>query len=327
MTWIRDIRPFGTFFITSTDSTEISAWEHRLNEQVQLQHENDPLFVLKKALAEKNLLNKKLGVDEAGFRGEKYQEFLAKTAIDSNGSVVKASDIFRKIRAVKTADELSIIREANLVAEKGMRVSIESIRVGATGKELVQAFSRAVAEQGVISYLPSISTGRGSYLQHNFSPPIKKLERGDLIRFDIICSYKNHFTDNGRNVVLGEATQKQKDCYKVVKAGADSAISKLASGAKASDVFTAGVDGARKAGMTNFRRSHCGHGIGLELYEHPFIVESNNDSIEAGTVLNIETPFYEIANGGYMVEDTLLVTSNGADFITKMDRDLLEIPA
>ncbi|MDA4130501.1 MAG: Xaa-Pro peptidase family protein, partial [Thaumarchaeota archaeon] len=251
------------------------------------------------------------------------RKFLGITGIEK---AIPAFDIFREIRKIKNEDEIAVMREGIEITELGIKAALEAAHAGSSGFELVRAFSETVAGQGMTNFLPSISLGKGSYLQHNYFPSNNKLQRGDLIRFDVACQYKYHFTDIGRNAVLGKASDRQKECYKVVYAGEDSAIASLRPGMKASEVFKAGVEGARKAGMPNFQRNHCGHGIGLEMYELPFITPASNDVIEKNCVLNIETPYYEISNGGYMVEDTILVTERGAEFLTKLDRGLIEIP-
>jgi Xaa-Pro aminopeptidase len=56
------------------------------------------------------------------------------------------------------------------------------------------------------------------------------------------------------------------------------------------------------------------------------ITPDSGDTIEPGCVLNIETPYYEISNGGYTVEDTLFITEQGVEYLTSMDRSLVEIP-
>ena len=93
----------------------------------------------------------------------------------------------------------------------------------------------------------------------------------------------------------------------------------------ASEIFRRGVEGARQAGMPEFNRVHCGHGIGLELYENPTIAPDNLTIMEDGTVINVETPFYEIRQGAFIVEDTLVVSRSGPNFMSRMDRGLIEI--
>ncbi len=87
------------------------------------------------------------------------------------------------------------------------------------------------------------------------------------------------------------------------------------------------MEGVRSSGIPHFRRHHCGHGIGLQLYEQPFINANNEMKIEEGSVVVVETPYYEIGVGGFIVEDTLQIKKNGVEFITHSDRNLYCIAA
>jgi Xaa-Pro aminopeptidase len=91
------------------------------------------------------------------------------------------------------------------------------------------------------------------------------------------------------------------------------------------DLFAAAVDTIRRAGLPEYRRHHVGHGIGLEMYEAPLLVENSDARLEAGMVINVETPYYESGYGGFQVEDTVLVTENGGELLTAADRSLVAV--
>jgi Xaa-Pro aminopeptidase len=76
------------------------------------------------------------------------------------------------------------------------------------------------------------------------------------------------------------------------------------------------------AGIPDYRRHHIGHAIGLEMYEAPLLVEGSDARLEAGMVVNVETPYYESGYGGFQIEDTVLVTEAGGELLTKADRTL-----
>ncbi|MCL5069005.1 MAG: Xaa-Pro peptidase family protein, partial [Thaumarchaeota archaeon] len=323
MTWFKDVRNYGNFFITIPEKGSLSDWEENVASKFRARADTDAFVVLKKVLEERGLTSKKIGFDEKGLKGDDYPKLLKTVSVKDP---VDAFEIFREIRKIKNQEEVDIIREANAVTEKGIKSVLETIRVGCTGSELVKVFGETVAGRGILTFAPSISLGTESYLQYNYFPSMKRsMERGDLVRFDVICVFKYHYTDIGRNAVLGSPSARQKECYRAVFNGEEASISKLKPGAKSSEIFEAGVEAVRKSGLPKFQRNHCGHGIGLELYEHPLITPTSNDLIEEGCVLNIETPYYEIGNGGYMVEDTLLVTKSGVEFLTTLDRGLIEV--
>uniref|UniRef100_UPI0037D9A35D M24 family metallopeptidase n=1 Tax=Tardiphaga sp. TaxID=1926292 RepID=UPI0037D9A35D len=65
----------------------------------------------------------------------------------------------------------------------------------------------------------------------------------------------------------------------------------------------------RENGEPRYRRHHVGHCIGAEVYEQPILAPGNEIEIEAGMVINIETPYYEFGVGAVHVENPFVVKS------------------
>jgi Xaa-Pro aminopeptidase len=67
-----------------------------------------------------------------------------------------------------------------------------------------------------------------------------------------------------------------------------------------------------------------GHCIGVEVYDPPVLNASSQTPIEAGMVVNIEIPYYELGWGAVHVEDPYLVGADGRNtWLTTMSRDLI----
>ena len=90
----------------------------------------------------------------------------------------------------------------------------------------------------------------------------------------------------------------------------------------ANAIFVTAVEATRKAGIAHYRRHHVGHGIGLDVYDMPILNETTSTPLEAGMVLEVETPYYELGFGGLQVEDTILVTDHGHERLTGSSNEL-----
>jgi Xaa-Pro aminopeptidase len=70
------------------------------------------------------------------------------------------------------------------------------------------------------------------------------------------------------------------------------------------------MEGVRQ-GIPHYERHHCGHGIGLQIYDPPSISANSDQRLEEGMVLCVETPYYEIGKYGLQIEDTVVIVADG----------------
>ncbi|MBQ9464248.1 MAG: aminopeptidase P family protein [Lachnospiraceae bacterium] len=94
-------------------------------------------------------------------------------------------------------------------------------------------------------------------------------------------------------------------------------------GVKACDIFHKAMEVTRASGLPAYRRHHVGHGIGLEVYDKPSFAPSDATELQENMVINLETPYYELGWGGVQLEDTMVVTAEGARLFDKSSRDLI----
>jgi Xaa-Pro aminopeptidase len=68
-----------------------------------------------------------------------------------------------------------------------------------------------------------------------------------------------------------------------------------------------------------------GHGVGRDVHEWPLLVADSDDTLEAGMTLSVEIPLRLQGVGSINVEDVVLVTEDGNESITTLDRELYSI--
>jgi Xaa-Pro dipeptidase len=68
-----------------------------------------------------------------------------------------------------------------------------------------------------------------------------------------------------------------------------------------------------------------GHGVGLVIHEAPALSATATATLEVGMTVTVEPGVYLAGRGGVRIEDTLVVTDDGAEPLTTSTRDLLAL--
>lgn len=225
------------------------------------------------------------------------------------------------LRAVKLPAELALLKEAVRLAEAGIDAAIATAGVGATEIELATVVGSTMAQGGGVPGFMVVTSGPRSALS-DARPTNRQLACGDLLRFDVGCTVQGYWSDIGRTAVVGEPDDAQASRYAAILAGEEAQLRAVRPGITAGDLFDVAVERVEQAGLKPYRRHHCGHAIGIEIYEQPIVSSGAATVLAPGMVLCVETPYYQIGWGGMMVEDALVVTETGCEVLSTSDRSL-----
>jgi Xaa-Pro dipeptidase len=193
--------------------------------------------------------------------------------------------------------------------------------VGSSEQEMIEEFERSIVSDGGKPLFTQLVFGRrGGH--GNVMTRLARLAPGDVIRFDVGCMIEGYTSDIARNFTLEEPDAETRRLYNAVLHGEEVATKALKPGVTAAEVFEIGVKAIREAGIPDYQRHHIGHGVGLEVYDIPTLMPSDETPIEAGMTLEVETPYYTLGYCGLQPEDTVLVTDEGGQFLTTLSRQL-----
>ncbi|MFB3819455.1 MAG: M24 family metallopeptidase [Candidatus Methylomirabilales bacterium] len=328
--WIEDVRAFGTFYVTQGAARPLNALEERLVRLMERPRAASLVEALAAAVGDRGLEGAHLGLDEVNLTPRTRA---ALEAALPRARFTDAFEVFREIRMVKTAEELGRLRQAARINQAALHAVLAAARPGATDADLRATYFKTVTELGGVPRMWGSSAGPRSSCF--FSVGQEPLQPGDLIRLDVGCRYQHYFADMARTAVVGEATAEQRRCHAAIRAGVQAACERVRPGVKVSELYDVCMATIRRSGLPDFARHHCGHSIGLELYEPPMVVGGGRTSdifaggpdraLEPGMLLSIEAPLYHLGFGGMNVEDSLLVTAAGAEWLTSMERELVQV--
>ena len=260
-----------------------------------------------------------VAVDEAGLTAGTAREIAAAltgfTIVDGAAALLRA-------REVKAPWEIEALERALGVAEEALNAVVQVLKPGTTEREAVDLFEAEVRRRGGVPCCPLITFGRRTALPA--APPSDRaLRAGELVRLDVGCVWQGYHADVTRTAVAGAPEARQEAVYDAVSGGLDAGIAAVRPGVTAGDVFATVIRAVREAGLPAYDRHHVGYGIGLDARETPALEAGSGATLEAGMVLRLETPYYELGWGGAQVKDTVLVTRTGARVMNRTRRGLL----
>jgi len=226
---------------------------------------------------------------------------------------------------VKDEHEIALLREACRAADAAFAQLIErgSIRAGRTELAVARELEAAMIEHGAdgISFETIVATGSNSAVPHH-RPTAAVLAHGDFVKFDFGALVGGYHSDMTRTVVIGAASDWQKDLYELVLRSQTAGREALAPGVETASVDAAARSVITAAGFGEFFLHGLGHGVGLEIHEAPGIAKSSTGTLQCGAAVTVEPGVYFSGRGGVRIEDTLIVRDNGPELLTMTSKEL-----
>jgi len=279
----------------------------------------DPAKLVDKIIKELNLTKGTLGVES--FLPFKFYKMLNEASLSLE--VREASEVFQKLRRVKSTDEIDLMKEAARIVIKGIKDGIETIKAGTSELSVAFEIERKIKESGGESVpFCMVLSGENSALPHG-STSNREIKKGDAVVMDIGATYKGYYSDVTRTVFVGDADQKQRNVYDIVLRAQESTVKFVKPQVKACEVDETARKIIDKAGYGEFFTHRTGHGLGLEVHEEPYISQTNETKLEPGMTFTVEPGIYLTDKFGVRIEDNVAVTEEGRNVLTKLSKDLL----
>ena len=203
---------------------------------------------------------------------------------------------------------------------------LKEIRVGVTEKELAAKLSLFMVQEGADTqpYGNILISGSRTSLLHGI-PSQKAIEYGDLVLMDYGCQYHGYLSDMTRTVVVGRATEKQREVYALEQQMVADVEAFLKDGVSARDAYEVSTKAIRDTSYFPYHYTGIGHGVGMFVHELPFMSPRSNDIIHAGNVMTVEPGIYIPGWGGIRIEDQILITETGHKNLISATKDLIEL--
>jgi Xaa-Pro aminopeptidase len=257
--------------------------------------------------------SKRFAVDALQIEGWRA---LAK-AVGGEEKLEIASNQIRELRMIKDKSEIQLIRQACKLADIGIKKASEIIRPGIKEREVAAEVEYAMRKAGSdgTAFETIVASGFCCAYPHGTFQE-KTIEEGNFVVVDLGARHQFYCSDITRTFIAGKSSEKHMQIFETVRLAQQRAIESIKPGVQAREVDQAARSVIEKSGFCDFFVHNLGHGVGLEVHEAPILSPESRDILAKGNVVTVEPGVYLPGFGGVRIEDTVLVTKDGAEKLT-----------
>ncbi len=242
----------------------------------------------------------------------------------SGDELVPTANAVEALRERKDAAELARMERAAAIADAALFEVLPLMSQGITEEhfalELDTAMRRGGAEGTAFDTI--VAAGENSAKPHHH-PGSRRINGGDPVVVDFGAIFEGYRSDMTRTFCVdAEPEGELARIFTVVQASQAAGAAAVRPGIAAKDVDDVCRQIIADAGWAERFEHGTGHGVGLDIHEAPTVSQLGTAILAPGFVVTVEPGVYVPGHGGVRVEDTLVVTEDGARPLTHFTKDI-----
>ncbi len=230
-------------------------------------------------------------------------------------SFAEAHPIFEELRAIKTQDEIGLIRRITEADADTIQEVFRTASPGATTRDISRAVEEGMTRRGLHFLWVFTCAGNGMLR----APSTKVWEPGEVLHIDAGGAENGYLTDVCRMGSRGKPSELAQELFDACLSTQDAARAAVRPGIATSELYDLGERHLNETGHGKYSTVTI-HGIGMVSHEQPRFLPRNGRKLEAGMVLSIETDIRHPEAGYVKLEDTVAVTGSGCEGLGDLGR-------
>jgi Xaa-Pro aminopeptidase len=229
-------------------------------------------------------------------------------------------------RRVKDPGEIERISAAQQLTDAAFEHVLGVIGPGVTEVALaldIEVFLRLHGSEGV-AFPPIVASGPASSRPHALATD-RQVAAGDLVLLDFGAKIDGYCADMTRTVVVGSASDRQREIHDAVRAANEAGIAHVSAEHTGVEADAAARAVLAERGLVDAFTHGLGHGVGRDVHEMPSVSARGTERLRVGEVVTVEPGVYVPGFGGVRIEDLVVVEAVGCRVLTTSTKDLIEI--
>lgn len=319
-------------YVTALDATRGTPWECPGLElaRVDVSYDHTLAAVLRA------LSGARVGFESAHLTVARHEWLQSRLASREGpaASLVPVEEIVENERVRKDAYEIQTLREGAHLLSVVARGVFDEVGAGRTERDIASSIDGRIRMAGFEkpAFDTIVASGENAALPHA-RPGERRLTEGDLVVLDFGGVYDSYCVDLTRTVSVGRAGARARAVHAAVLEAHDRAVAAVGPGRSRFEIDAAAREALGCHGLADAFGHGTGHGLGLEVHEHPRIARRRpgvddaapDEEVAPGMVFTIEPGAYIAGWGGVRIEDDVLVTAGGVEVLTDVTRELIEL--
>ncbi len=229
----------------------------------------------------------------------------------------------------QSPSEIAAFRRAAVLADEGYAVFLKAARVGRPEYALVAEVEAFFRSRGCPENFQILGSG-GREVRGMHPPGERRIAAGDLVTTELTPCVDGYYAQICRTLVLGEPSEAHERAFSVYNEALEAGIAAVRPGATAGDVARAQNEVFRRHGLGDYVTSEYtrvrGHGLGLYVDARPALLEDVALKLEPDMTLIVHPNTYHPEVGYFVHGDSVRVTADGCEVLTKTPRRLFSAP-
>ncbi len=241
---------------------------------------------------------------------------LQKTVLGLGLELHPVTEVVERLRVVKSEDEIEALRASVRLNEQVFQKVYPAVKPGMTELEVALALETTMRRLGARgpAFETIVAFGPNAARPHAV-PTDRTLAPGEMVLIDMGLVLNGYCSDMTRTFVAGRPEQTFVDRLRLVRRAQLAGMNAIRAGVTCRAVDMAARAIIRDAGYGKFFGHALGHGVGLDVHEHPHLSSGSRKQLRSGMVVTVEPGIYLPDWGGIRLENMVVVRDHGCELL------------